>query len=254
VGAELLTLPDVLTTAGSAFMDAWGLVRVIVALPLVLVLPGLALSAAVFPERSLGTAERVATSLGVSLAVTALGGIALNWTPWGLQSGSWALLLGGVTLTASVLALLRRRRRSFGAAGRLSGRPDIRQSLLLGLALILAAGAVALARHGAAQQDVAGFTQLWILPSEQLDQRTVRLGLRSAEIQDSTYRLRVLVGHRVVREWRSIPLAPGQQWETTTVLPREDTSPRPVVGLLYRLDAPQQVYRSVILWRGPPTE
>src|SRR5258708_19924598 len=70
----------------------------ILTLPLVLVLPGYALTAALLPNRSLGVAERLMFSLGLSLAVVILGGLALNWTPFGLRAISWAVLLAGLTL------------------------------------------------------------------------------------------------------------------------------------------------------------
>src|SRR3954468_21171576 len=89
-----------------------GAVRVLVALPFVLVLPGLALTAALFPTGALDVAERLLFSLGLSLAITALGGLVLQLTPWGLRPASWALLLGLVTLAAGAAAFLRWRGRS----------------------------------------------------------------------------------------------------------------------------------------------
>src|SRR3954454_24445758 len=88
-----------------------GAVRVLVALPFALVLPGLALTLALFPAGALDGAERLLFSLGLSLAVTALGGLVLHLTPWGLRPASWALLLGAITLAAGVAAFLRRRGR-----------------------------------------------------------------------------------------------------------------------------------------------
>src|SRR6266852_7191599 len=81
----------------------------ILTLPLVLVLPGYALMASVFPRRSLGAVECLVFSLGLSLVIVVLGGLVLNWTPFGLRASSWSLLLGSITLGACAVALARRR-------------------------------------------------------------------------------------------------------------------------------------------------
>src|SRR5712692_8392038 len=89
----------------------------IVTLPLVLVLPGYALTSALFPNRSLGVAERLVFSLSLSLIIVILGGLALNWTPFGLRPGSWAVLLSGITLAAGAVALVRRRGQDIFTSG-----------------------------------------------------------------------------------------------------------------------------------------
>src|SRR5438876_5147113 len=141
----------------------------IVTLPLVLVLPGYALTSALLPAHSLGAAERLVFSLGLSLIIVILGGLALNWTPFGLNTGSWAVLLGGITLIASAVALVRRRGQNISASAWLRVVDvglNFRQGLLLGLAAIVVCGAVAVSYLGAARQPFPGFTQLWILPAD----------------------------------------------------------------------------------------
>ena len=80
-------------------------------LPFVLFLPGYAFSAALLPDGRTGLAERLALSIGLSIAIAALGGLLLNVLPAGLTAGSWRLLLLGVTLTAAAFAFLRRNAR-----------------------------------------------------------------------------------------------------------------------------------------------
>src|SRR5689334_11645743 len=89
---------------------ASGPVNVVFGVLLALVLPGYALSAAVFRMRSVRTAERAALTLGISLSVAVLGGLVLDALPSGLETQTWLFLLGGVTVTASVIALWRRTR------------------------------------------------------------------------------------------------------------------------------------------------
>src|SRR5574337_2061409 len=60
--------------------------RVVLGLPFVLFFPGYVLIAALYPRRSdLDGVERVALSLGLSLAVVPLIGLVLNYTLWGIR-------------------------------------------------------------------------------------------------------------------------------------------------------------------------
>src|SRR2546422_6641126 len=61
-------------------------VRVVFGLPFVLFFPGYALIAALFPRKQdLDTIERIALSLGLSIAVVPLIGLGLNYSPWGIR-------------------------------------------------------------------------------------------------------------------------------------------------------------------------
>jgi len=92
--------------------------RVVVGLPFVLFSPGYALVAALFPERARSTddgdhegidgIERVTLSVGLSIAVTPLLGLVLNFTPWGIRLGPILVAVGGFTLVATGVAALRR--------------------------------------------------------------------------------------------------------------------------------------------------
>jgi len=60
--------------------------RILFGLAMVLFIPGYALIAAFFPARGdLDGIERVALSFGLSIAVSPLIGLALNYTPWGIR-------------------------------------------------------------------------------------------------------------------------------------------------------------------------
>lgn len=106
-------------TVAIVLWDPWGPLRVLLGLPYVLVLPGYALVAALFPERhrtyqvtkgeegqeteeveeGIDGLERAALSLGLSIAVVPLIGLGLNYTPWGIR-----LVPILVALTVFVLA------------------------------------------------------------------------------------------------------------------------------------------------------
>ena len=62
------------------------LLRILFGVAMVLFIPGYALIAALFPARDdLDGIERVALSFGLSIAVSPLIGLALNYTPWGIR-------------------------------------------------------------------------------------------------------------------------------------------------------------------------
>src|SRR2546421_3393064 len=84
-------------------------IGIILALPLVFVLPGYTLTGVMFHKRSLDASHRLLLSLGLSLAIDVLSGLILNLFPAGLQVGSWAMLLGLLATAFSLLlAYLRR--------------------------------------------------------------------------------------------------------------------------------------------------
>ncbi|MBV9354691.1 MAG: DUF1616 domain-containing protein, partial [Chloroflexi bacterium] len=147
-----LLLVDLIVVAGVALAlmgDApSGLVRTVVMVPLVLLLPGYALTAAVDPEWRFDVPERLVLTLGGSLVVATLGGLVLNWTAWGLQAGSWAALLAGTTLSASALALRRRQRVRPADPMQWCRSLELRQVLLAALAVLATAAALQIARVG----------------------------------------------------------------------------------------------------------
>ena len=63
-------------------------VRLLPGLAATLVLPGYAMSVALLPDRDFNTAERLAVSFGLSLALIVVVSILISWTPWGFRSGA----------------------------------------------------------------------------------------------------------------------------------------------------------------------
>src|SRR5438045_7348664 len=75
--------------------------RLALGILLVLVLPGYALVAALFPGRSLATPERLLFIIGLSLTATALGGLVPNFIPWEFEQNPWDWLLTTIPKVAS---------------------------------------------------------------------------------------------------------------------------------------------------------
>lgn len=228
----------------------------IVILPLVLVLPGYALTSALFPGREFGIQERLVFSLALSLVLVIMGGLLLNLTPWGLRAGPWAVFLAAITFGACAVALVRRRRQGISNPGSIPIRKiqlNFRQGLLLGLAALIVGGAIALSIIGAARQPYPGFTQLWMLPAGGSNPKNaVHLGVSNMELTAMEYRLAVSVDGKVVKEWPTIDLNTHEQWVATLLIPQTGhTGSAKIEAALYRMDAPTTLYRHVVLWLNP---
>jgi uncharacterized membrane protein len=83
--------------------------RKVIGLPFILFFPGYSLITFLFPEkRSLDGIERVALSFGLSIAITPLIGLALNYTPFGIRLTPILLSLASFNILFSLLAMQRR--------------------------------------------------------------------------------------------------------------------------------------------------
>jgi hypothetical protein len=217
--------------------------------PLLLLWPGYALTAALFPRWKLGWIERLIFSLGLSLMAGSLGAVILNWSPSGLTAATWTALAGGVTLAASLAAYWRRRDQMFAGGGTL---PAIGsgQLALLALAVLMTVGAVSLSRAPVHPADVQGYTMLWLTPETDGGPPRLRLGVRSAEQTIQSYRLELTARGVTVAQWPDFRVAPGQTWESSTIVVGGATANGPIEARLYRNEEPGVVYRRVSWW-GP---
>lgn len=94
-------------------------VRPALGILVVLIVPGYSLIAFLFPGKAdLGKAERIALSVGLSIAISSLIGLVLNYTPWGIKLDP---LIVCITIFAVILILLANGRRNrLPAASRFS--------------------------------------------------------------------------------------------------------------------------------------
>jgi len=84
-------------------------VRIFLVLPLILFIPGYALIAALFPGASeINSVERVALSLGISIAVVPLIGFGLSYTARGIDLDPVVFSVATLTLFFSLVAFMRR--------------------------------------------------------------------------------------------------------------------------------------------------
>ena len=187
--------------------------------------------------------ERLAISTGLALCVPVIGGLLLYLARLPLNRASWLGLLAGVTVLADVLLLLVRRRRNQGAPDGLRRDPERARwrlqpgpAMAFTLAVLIAAGAVTLAREGTVVQRYPGFTQLWLVP----DARThaLTLGVANHEGATTQYRL-VLVQNGRHRAGRKLTLRNGQVWRMSVALTAG------VAAHLYKPADSTRIYREV---------
>ena len=83
--------------------------RVVFGFGLVFIIPGYVFVCTLFPDNSeIDTIERIALSMGLSIAITIFTGFALNYTPWGIRLAPILLSLSAITLLFTVTAAGRR--------------------------------------------------------------------------------------------------------------------------------------------------
>ena len=103
VGATLLSVAFVFATSGPVIY-----LRYVFGGLLVLFLPGFSLIELLYPKKELDELTRLALSIGLSLALVPLVGLALNYTPFGIRLLPVAFSLSGLTLALLTLALRRK--------------------------------------------------------------------------------------------------------------------------------------------------
>ncbi|HEY5005821.1 MAG TPA: DUF1616 domain-containing protein [Ktedonobacteraceae bacterium] len=221
-------------------------VGIILTLPLVLVLPGYTLTEAMFHKRSLDASHRLIFSLGLSLAIAILSGLILNLLPIGLQTISWAVLLGLLTVIFSLLVAYLRREAPVKERHSLRFRFSASDGILSGLAIIVAGLSILYAANGVLRQPHPGFTQLWMLPQIQAGRScAVRLGIHSFEATSTMYRITMMVNGARVNTLPQVTLSPQDEWNDLVPITPEATDKVYVEVQLYRADKPQVVYRKV---------
>jgi len=86
-------------------MQNTALVKIVLALPVVLFIPGYCLIAALFPkEGDISLIERIMLSIGCSIAVVPLIGFGLNFTPWGIRLDPIVIVLTIFTWVMVIVA------------------------------------------------------------------------------------------------------------------------------------------------------
>jgi hypothetical protein len=199
----VIAILGVFAAAVGLLLHGHPLWRLILAAPLVLVLPGAAFLP-LFPDR-LPKPGRYALVAGLSMAACVLGGLFLN-AVGALTTLGWFVLLSAIALTGALMAPHSHAAISQPWSG-LAFRP--RHGVLV--AAILAAMTVTLggALRNRAEFHPFAYTDFWMLPV-QPGSSGYQVGIRNQERRPEVVTLRVTVDGALVGLWPDIAVAPGE--------------------------------------------
>ncbi len=242
--------------------------RIVLGLPFVLFFPGYVLIAALYPRRSdLDGVERVALSLGLSLAVVPLIGLVLNYTPWGIRLTPILASLAVFIAVCSAAAVRQRMRHSF--AERFAG--DIRPLLqaaksLPWVGLAVAAGVIGVLlfvgfRFGVLLGSRVGetFTEFYVLgPGGKAEGYPRRLlvgeagpvivGVINHEGHTAKYRVEVQAGGDRLASQGSFSLANGEKREDRVDIILRRPAKQVKVEFVLLMEGAMGPYRTLHLW------
>ena len=242
--------------------------RVALGLPFILFFPGYALIASLYPrEGDLDASERIALSLGLSIAIVPLIGLALNYSPWGIRLYPIVAFVTLFIVLMAVGAAVRRwllpPNEAFGITIRARWRwPRARlATALLSLGLVPLAAAVAVAGYFLimSQGSAETFTEFYLLgPGGRAEaypdlvvvgaSAPVILGLANYEGQETAYRVETKIDGRDAYPIDGLVLEDGERWErVVSLVPTHAGDDQKVEFFLYR-DGVGEPYRSLHLW------
>lgn len=243
--------------------------RVALGLPFILLFPGYALVAALFPGRDdLTIVERLALSIGLSLAIVPLIALALGYSTWGIRLHPiLAFVTLFIALTAAVAVYRRRSLPKEDAFGIRFGARLLRPSrVAVANGAVALTAVVTLAVLGVAAYVLAipseggeAFTEFYVLgsggqaegypgPVVQGGSAPLILGLVNHEGRDTAYEIAAKIDGRAANRIQGLTLGDGDKWERmVSLIPVSEGDSQKVEFLLYR-DGASQPYRSLHLW------
>ena len=236
---------------------------------LFLLLPGYSFTAALFPRKDdLSGIERVALSFCLSIAITPLIGLLLNYTPFGIRLTPILISLSLFTILMNSIAYIRRLKLSsnerfiikyqFNTEGIKRGQKiDKFLAIMLILSIILAVSmtvyAIAMPKQG------EKFTEFYILGSGDKasnyptnltagEKGNVLIGIINHENTKIDYLMVVQLNGKTIKN-ENITLSNNEKWENKFVF--NDSNKRKhqkLEFMLYKLPDNTNVYRYLQLW------
>jgi uncharacterized membrane protein len=268
-GLLLVNLLDLLLVMAIIFFPS-NILRIILGMPFVLFFPGYALLVALFPRKDGPSGiEKVALSFGLSIALTALIGLTLNYTPFGIRLESVLYSQAAFILIVSIIAWLRRRRLPEGERFSIDFRLGLSAlwrggvwdkvlSIVLVLVILGALGTMGyvIAKPKAGES----FTEFYLLgtngkagdyPSQLKvgEEAKVIVGIANHEREAVTYQVEVRIGGVKNNEAGPIVLKPGEKWEReVSFMPTVAGTNQPVEFLLYKNRELDSSLKPLRLW------
>jgi uncharacterized membrane protein len=253
-------------------LDLNSMVRIIIGLPFVLFFPGYASIATFFPTNtSLRGSERIALSFGLSLAIVALIGLALNYTDLGIRLNAVLVSSTIFILTMCVIAFVRQTKvpdhekpfvllnlHALGKKSRLNqNRSDkiILWVLIIAILGIMVAFGIIIAQPKTSQ----AFTDFYILDANGQtenyphdiklgDSASVTVGIVNNEGIPTLYRVEITIGGIANKAIGPLTLKPGQKYENiVSFTPPKVGDDQEVEFFLYE-NGHSNIYQELHLW------
>jgi uncharacterized membrane protein len=242
--------------------------RIVLGLPFVLFFPGYVLVAALYPRRGdLDGVERVALSLGLSLAVVPLIGLALNYTPWGIRLTPILVSLALFIVACSAVAVRQRMRHSTAERLAADVRPLLQAARNLPWAsLALASGVIGVLMFAGFRFGVLGgsqvgerFTEFYVLgpggkvegyPRRLLvgEPRQVIVGVINHEGRTAEYKVEVKADVDHLASEGPFALADGEKREDRVTFVLRRPAKQAKVEFALFMEGASEPYRRLHLW------
>ena len=248
-------------------------IRIILGLPLVLFLPGYSLIATLFPRKDdLDAIERIALSFGLSIAISPLLCLALNYTPFGIRLSPILIVLSVFTISLATGAYVRRNTIpeenrfsvDFGASFK-SMKESFKTTntkiekilaVFLIISIILAISMTVYVVITPKQSEK--FTEFYVLNQNRTaedyptnltveEEGEVIIGIVNHEYANVTYQLEVRLNGDVIDE-KSINLMHNETWESPFTFRATKAGEDQKLEFLLFKDGIMEVYRSLHLW------
>lgn len=239
---------DLLPTFAPALDMIAPVLRALLGIVLVTVLPGLALSFALEPSRTMSVPIRLCWAFALSITVAIVSGMVLSATGIPFVELGWYVMLTAITAGAACVAMARRpafRGVRFAVPGW--------QVIPIGGAVAAMILTMAVTHMAVLAEPQTPFTQLWIVPQPDSAGNAVLIGVRNREQVEAEFRVVVWAGTDKIAEWPSVQLENDASWSHRLTFPRGQwpaVRDQPVEVLLYWQDRPQVPYRRVSLACG----
>jgi len=100
----IVSMLAVATIYSAPQTDPWSTIRIFAGSAFVLFIPGYALTQLLFPTRDMDPIEYIAMSIGLSLAITPLIGLILNYSIWGIRLDPIVASISAISIMMSLIA------------------------------------------------------------------------------------------------------------------------------------------------------
>ena len=243
--------------------------RTILGFPFVLFFPGYTLLCVLFPAKTdLGGIERVALSIGLSLACVPLIGLALNYTPLGIRLTPIMATLFSFTVVMSILSFYKRvnlppeQKFPLKVGIKTPKWRAIRRSdklFTVGFLIAMFVVSSLIVYLVTVPKTGERFTEFYLLWSSGIladypanltlgESGLVTVGITNREQQNMTYRIACMLDNQTLGNIYNIQLSSGVNWsQNYTFTPKETGDKLKLEFTLYREDLAEP-YRSLQLW------